>query len=150
MMQPDIFILKANGDGIRVKYVRSLQLPQNSDNNLIISIAPLHLEATAAIAEQFESDWLNDVQKTPLLDYLQITLSLLRFEEIIDTKMISLNQPPIFKMQINDPSILHLAYLLRGEMECPKFLSQQFVSSIVSTLIIHCCKQYLCQFTRLS
>lgn len=141
MMQPDIFILKANGDGIRVKYVRSLQLPQNSDNNLIISIAPLHLEATAAIAEQFESDWLNDVQKTPLLNYLQITLSLLRFEEIIDTKMVSLNQPPIFKMQINDPSILHLAYLLRGEMECPKFLSQQFVSSIVTTLIIYCWQQ---------
>ncbi|MBW4558122.1 MAG: hypothetical protein KME59_19740 [Trichormus sp. ATA11-4-KO1] len=141
MMQPDIFILKANGDGIRVKYVRSLQLPQNSDNNLIISIAPLYLEATAAIAEQFESDWLNDVQKTPLLDYLQITLSLLRFEEIIDTKMIFLNQPPIFKMQINDPSILHLAYLLRGEMECPKFLSQQFVSSIVTTLIIYCWQQ---------
>lgn len=141
MIQPDIFILKANGDGIRVKYARSLQLPQNSDNTLIISIAPLHLGATAAIAEQFESDWLNDVQKTPLLDYLQITLSLLRFEEIIDKKIVFINQPPIFKMHINDPSILHLAYLLRGEMECPKFLSQQFVASIVTTLIIYCWQQ---------
>jgi hypothetical protein len=140
-MQPDILILKASWDGLRVKYVHSSKLPQSSGNTLIISIAPLHLGATAAIAEQFESDWLSDVQKNPLLDYLQITLSLLRFEQIIDQKMLSLNQQPILKMQISDPSILHLAHLLRAEIETPKFLSQQFVSSIITTLIIHCCQQ---------
>ncbi|MBW4607441.1 MAG: hypothetical protein KME22_09505 [Hassallia sp. WJT32-NPBG1] len=140
-MQPDIFILKASWDGIRVKYVRSLQLPESSDNTLIISIAPLHLGATAAFAKQYESDWLSDIQKKPLLDYLQITLSLLRFEEIIDQKMLSLNQQPIFKMQINDPSILHLAHLLRDEIETPNLLSQKFFSSIVTTLIIYCWQQ---------
>jgi hypothetical protein len=140
-MQPDIFILKASWDGIRVKYVRSAKLPQGSGNTLIVNIAILHLGVTATIAEQFESDWLTDAQKTALLDYLQITLSPLRFKQIVDQKMLSLIQQPILKMQINDPSILHLAHLLRAEMETPKFLSQQFVSSIVTTLIIHCWQQ---------
>jgi hypothetical protein len=91
-----------------------------------------------AYAEESESDWLNDVQKEPLLDYLQITLSLLRFEEIVDQKMLCCDRQLILKMHITDPSILHFAHLLRAEMETPKFLSQQFVSSIVTTLIIHC------------
>ncbi|MDZ8187003.1 MAG: hypothetical protein RMX96_19415 [Nostoc sp. ChiSLP02] len=80
MMQPDIFILQASWDGIRVKYVCSLQRLQSSDNPLTINIAPLHLGATAANAKQYESDWLSDVRQKPLLDDLQITLNLLRFE----------------------------------------------------------------------
>lgn len=138
-MQSDLLILKASWNGLAIKYAYSVKPPVYSSNTLIVSIAvPM---GGFANAEEFESDWLNDVQKKPLLDYLQITLSLLRFEEIVDQKMLCCDWQPILKRQITNPSILHLAHLLRAEMETPKFLSQQFVSSIVTTFIIHCWQQ---------
>jgi hypothetical protein len=148
MMPSDILILKASWDGLAIKYTYSVKPPVCSSNTLIVSIAILHIEANTAIptgyfpkTAQFESNWLSDFQQKPLLDYLQIALSLLRFEQIIDQKILCPNRQPILKMQITDPSILHLTNLLRDEMETPRFLSQQFVSSIVTTLLIHSWQQ---------
>ncbi|KAB8332163.1 hypothetical protein SD80_021975 [Scytonema tolypothrichoides VB-61278] len=140
-MQSNISILKASWDELIVKYVHSEKLPLCSGNTLMMRVAILTRGVAAANAEQFESDQLSDVQKTPLLEYLQITLSLLRFQQIFDQTMLSPNQRPILKMQITDPSILHLAHLLRAEMETPKPMSQQVVSSIVTILITHCLQQ---------
>ncbi|KAF3885969.1 MULTISPECIES: hypothetical protein [Nostocales] len=145
MMQSDILVLQASWDELAIKYAYLVKPPVSSSNTLIVSIVTYQIEVTAAIptggfvnAEEIESDWLNDVQKKTLLDYLQITLSLLRFEEIVDQKMLCADRQPILKRQITNPSILHLAHLLRAEMEAPKFFSQQFVSSIIKALIIHC------------
>lgn len=140
-MQSDISILKASWDRLRVKYVHSEKRPLCSGNTLMMRIAILTRGVAAANAEQFESDQLSYAQKTPLLEYLQITLSPLRFQQILDQTMLYPNQLPILKMQITDPSILHLAHLLRAEMETPKPLSQQFISSIVTILITHCLQQ---------
>ncbi|MUG98724.1 hypothetical protein F7734_43115 [Scytonema sp. UIC 10036] len=148
MMQSDILILNVSWDELAIKYAYSVKPPVCSTNTLIVSIEIYQIGVTNAIpmggfanAEEFESNWLNDVRKKPLLDYLQITLSLLRFEQIIDQKMLYCDRHPILKRQISNPSILHLAHLLRAEMETPKFLNQQFVSSIVTALIIHCWQQ---------
>jgi hypothetical protein len=140
-MLSDISILKASWDGLRVKYVHSVKLPLCSGNTLMMRVAILPKRVAAANPEQFESNWLSDAQKCPLLEYLQITLSPLRFQQIVEQTMLSPNHLPILKMQITDPSILHLAHLLRAEMETPKPLSQQFISSIVTILITHCLQQ---------
>ncbi|MBW4592928.1 MAG: hypothetical protein KME46_08385 [Brasilonema angustatum HA4187-MV1] len=140
-MQPDICILKASWDGLSVKYVVSDKLPLCSGNTLMMRVAILPKGVVAASIEQFESDWLSEAQKTPLPDYLQIILSLSRFEQIVDQKILSPNQLPILVKEITDPSILHLAHLLRAEMETPKPLSQQFICSIVTILTTHCLQQ---------
>ena len=140
-MQPDICILKGSWDGLRLKYVVSEKLPLCSSDTLMMRVAILPKGAVAANAEEFESDWLSDAQKTPLPEYLQIRLSLSRFEQIVNQKILSPNQLPILVKEITDPSILHLAHLLRAEMETPKPLSQQFICSIVTILITHYLQQ---------
>ncbi|GAA6620077.1 hypothetical protein [Scytonema sp. NUACC26] len=148
MIQSDIIILKSSWDGLAIKYAYPVKPPVCSSNTLIVSLAILQMGVTTSIPtecfanlEQFESNWLRDVQQKPLLDYLQIALSLLRFEQIIDQKILCLHRKLILKIQITDPSILHLTHLLRAEMETPRFLSQQFVSSIITTLLIHSWQQ---------
>ncbi|MBP5971470.1 hypothetical protein HW132_01645 [Brasilonema sp. CT11] len=136
-MQPDICILKASWDGLRIKYIVSKKLPLCSSNTLMMRVAILPKGVVAASTEQFESDWLSEPQKTPVPDYLQIILSQSRFEQIVDQKILSANQLPVLVKEITDPSILHLAHLLRAEMETPKPLSQQFICSIVTILTTH-------------
>ncbi len=110
MMQSDLLILKASWDELIIKYVYSIKPPVCSSNTLRVSIVISQIGVTAALptegfanVEEFESDWLNDVQKKPLLDYLQITLSLLRFEQIVNQNILYCDRQSILKRQITTP-----------------------------------------------
>lgn len=127
-MLSEISILEASWDGLNIKYVYSEKdLPSVENEGLIMRVVVLNQELNFVVCEDI-----------PLLEYLQITLSSLLFEQIVDQKITFAHPATVYQAKIHDISLLHLVYLLCDEMENPKLLNQHFVSPIVTILLTHC------------
>ncbi|MDJ0798353.1 MAG: hypothetical protein QNJ51_16300 [Calothrix sp. MO_167.B12] len=124
-MHPKYLIIEASWDDMSIKYILSINLLKNA---LIMYVSN---------TEKLQTDWLNSIYQNPLRDYLEISLSPSLFAQI-SGQTISTLPHQLIQTEITDPSILHLAYLLRTEMETPKILSKEFVFAIVTAMIMAC------------
>jgi hypothetical protein len=128
-MQSEISVIEASWDGLNIKYVHSGERLNSLENkSLIMRIAILNQELNSVYPEQENS----------LPECLQITISPLLFEKIVDQQVFSANKVSFHQAEITDASLLHLAYLLCDEIETPKLLNKHFVSPLVTILITHC------------
>jgi hypothetical protein len=122
-MHTNFLMIEASWDCLNIKYIHSAKLVRNS---LIMYVAN---------TETLEDDWLNYIPKNFLRDYLLISLAPSLLTQILGQKNLVSHSQFIYQIEITDPSILHLAHLLRTEIEAPRILSQEFVFAIVTAMI---------------
>jgi hypothetical protein len=108
-MYPNFCIVEGLWDGLNIKYIHS--------EKTITKALVMYIDNT----ESLKSNWLNYIPKKLFQDYLLISFT-----------------PFLFRIEITNPSILHLAHLLQTEIKTPKILSQEFVFAIVTTMIRYC------------
>ena len=126
-MHPDYFILEGSWDGLDIKYIYS----ENSISDALM----MYISSI----EKGLTDGLNNLYHNQRLNCLEINFSASLFQEIfgqtISTSLHNTSLHELIQVEIVDPSMLHLAYLLQSEMETPKILSQEYVLAIVTAMI---------------
>jgi hypothetical protein len=126
IMYPNFCIVEGLWDGLNIQYMHS--------EKTITKALVMYIDNT----ESLESNWLNYIPKKLFQDYLLISFTPFLFTQIFGQKIPVSHSPFIYKIEITNPSILHLAHLLQTEIKTPKILSQEFVFAIVTAMIRYC------------
>ncbi|MEO0840646.1 MAG: hypothetical protein AAF063_17305 [Cyanobacteria bacterium J06643_5] len=105
-------ILEASWDGLDIKYIHLENSPSDALTMYVVN------------SENFAIDWFDKMNQNSQKDCLEISFNPSLFKQVFGNN-IYIATHPLMQLEITEPSMLHLANLLKIEMEAPEILSQQ-------------------------